>query len=101
MIGLEDNCMWHSNEDQKDEDNNGIGNICEDKDYDKIVAIEDNCPLDHNVNQSDVDGDKIGDICDDSDDRYVESNKEFFIIIMVLVTLIFGVGIFFMVRKLR
>ncbi len=101
FIWLEDNCIWIFNKDQKDDDNNGIGNVCEDKDYDKIPAKKDNCPLDYNVNQSDVDGDGKGDVCDDSDDRYIESNKGFFIVIMILVTIVFGIGIGFMIKKLK
>ena len=60
-----DNCINDSNHDQKDCDNDGIGDACEmDSDDDGIPDDCDNCPNVSNVNQSDTDNDTIGDACD-------------------------------------
>ncbi len=48
-----------------------------------------------------IDRDGIGDKCDDKDDRLLESNRWLVIGIIVLITLIFGVLIFRMIRKLK
>lgn len=84
-----DNCLNISNPNQEDEDNDGIWNIC------------DNCKTKYNFDQSDVDKDKIWDVCDENDDRYMESNSNFFIWLLVFITIIFGSWIFFIVRKLK
>lgn len=96
-----DNCINITNADQLDDDNNWIWNACEDKDWDNILFINDNCPFEYNSDQSDIDKDKIWDACDDKDDRYIESNKWFFIGLLVLITIVFGVWIFFMIKKLK
>jgi len=64
-----DNCPLISNADQADNDNDGMGDICDsDDDNDGIFDQDDNCPSIANPNQEDFDGDGIGDACDDDDD---------------------------------
>ena len=52
-----DNCPRHANGDQKDADNDGIGDVC------------DNCPERPNSQQTDTDQDGFGDACDTGIDR--------------------------------
>jgi len=99
--GYQDNCPIHANADQADADNDGTGNACEDDDRDGIAASEDNCPLVRNKDQRDTDGDGKGDVCDEKDDRFFESNKWVIIGIIVLVTFLFGIMIFGLIRKIN
>ena len=96
-----DNCINISNQEQLDDDNDGIWNACEDDDNDGILFVNDNCPYDYNPMQEDVDKDWIWDRCDEQDDRYIESNRSFFIWLLVIIALIFVVWIFSMVKKLK
>jgi hypothetical protein len=69
----EDNCPDLSNADQVDEDENGVGDLCElepeaDDDQDGRVNSEDNCPLVANNSQSDDDDDGLGNRCDNCPD---------------------------------
>lgn len=58
-------CARNSDPNQRDSNNNDIGNGCEpDFDDDGIDNESDNCPNIANSDQSDVDGDEIGDVCD-------------------------------------
>lgn len=98
---ITDNCINTSNTDQKDTDNDWIWDVCEDDDRDNILAQNDNCPYVYNIDQSDVDNDNIWDKCDDTDDRYIESNSNFFIWLLVFITIIFWVWIFVMIKKLK
>ena len=71
-----DNCPIDSNSDQADLNDNGVGDVCEDRDGDGIPDAEDdsdddgvldvldNCPDDENADQGDGDGDGLGDACD-------------------------------------
>ena len=98
---LIDNCINVYNPDQKDSDNDWIWDLCEDSDSDKILFINDNCPYDYNPDQSDIDWDKIWDKCDPKDNRFIESNKEIFVALLILFVLIFGFAIFHMLKKLK
>ena len=60
-----DNCPTVPNPDQKDTNNNGIGDACDpDIDGDGVLNAVDNCPTVPNRDQHDDDGDGIGDACD-------------------------------------
>ena len=98
---LKDNCPNIPNPDQADSDNDGIGNLCEDDDGDSIIFQNDNCPYKYNRDQRDTDGDTIGDVCDEKDNRFLESNKTVFVVLMILVTLLFLWGIFIVARKIQ
>lgn len=52
-----DNCPRKSNADQRDQDGDGLGDLC------------DNCPNIPNRDQTDTDDDHVGDECDDDIDR--------------------------------
>lgn len=53
---------------QPDADNDGIGDVCDDSDFDRILDPQDNCPRVPNSDQRDTDGDGQGDRCDTDDD---------------------------------
>lgn len=60
-----DDCPAIANLDQADFDHDGIGDLCDDDfDGDGIKNNSDNCPRTFNPDQSDSDGDGIGDMCD-------------------------------------
>lgn len=64
-----DNCPVTANSSQADNDDDGLGNVCDpDDDDDTVPDEDDNCPLDENTNQIDFDGDGAGDLCDLDDD---------------------------------
>jgi len=69
---INDNCVSLSNPDQKDINNNGRGDVCDDFDGDGVININDNCPDIPNYNQKDTDSDKIGDVCDKEESRITE-----------------------------
>jgi len=125
ILGYRDNCKDIANFDQVDKNGNGIGDACEfDKDKDGVFdsvdnCIDvvntdqsagdndgrgdacDNCPFDYNPDQRDVDNDKIGDACDKKDDRFIESNKTLFTVLISVISLIFLGLIIFMIRKMN
>lgn len=67
-----DNCAMIQNSDQKDINNNGRGDACEDFDGDGIMNAQDNCPDNPNKVQQDADSDRIGDHCDTEESRLIE-----------------------------
>lgn len=83
-----DNCPDLFNPDQRDGDNDGLGDTCDplpeepapegtDVDRDGVPDGEDNCPLVPNRDQANVDRDEMGDACDaDNDNDSVPDNRD-------------------------
>ncbi len=71
-----DNCPSNANADQRDNDRDGQGDVCDtDDDNDGQADDVDNCPFASNANQNDLDDDDIGDACDsDRDGDSVNNN---------------------------
>lgn len=84
-----DNCINIANPNQEDDDKDWYWNVC------------DNCIDTYNFDQKDTDKDWIWNMCDKKDDRYLESNKWFFIWLLIFITIAFGAGIFFIIKKLK
>ena len=81
-----DNCPLIANQNQKDKDNDGFGDPCDDgcwleeagiweTDCDGLADEADNCPLLYNPEQEDLDDDGTGDPCDDDADGDGLDNK--------------------------
>ena len=68
---VDDNCPNHWNVNQLDENENGVGDVCDlafhDEDRDGVLDFEDNCPTLANPDQVDSNGNGQGDVCDVSD----------------------------------
>ena len=67
IADVADNCPSVSNPDQRDDDQDGIGDTCDaliDSDGDGIADAADNCPFISNPDQRDDDQDGIGRACD-------------------------------------
>ena len=67
-----DNCPMQANKDQKDSNNDGVGDVCDDYDYDGVMTYRDNCPAIVNPDQRDTDKDGMGDACDNEESRLTE-----------------------------
>lgn len=74
VLDIHDNCPLQPNNDQKDSNNNGIGDLCDDYDYDGVATYLDNCPEIENPYQEDKDRDGLGDACDSLESRITERN---------------------------
>ncbi|HYB99132.1 MAG TPA: M4 family metallopeptidase [Candidatus Limnocylindrales bacterium] len=64
-----DNCRSMPNVDQRDFDNDGTGDACEDSDGDGVFDNRDNCPTLVTAVRTDADNDGTGDACDPDDDN--------------------------------
>lgn len=62
-----DNCIFATNKDQMDLNNNGIGNVCDETEKGMISPIT--CPCADNPNRNDTDKDGVRDVCDDDIDN--------------------------------
>lgn len=83
-----DNCPDLFNPDQRDGDNDGFGDACDqlpeepapegiDVDHDGVPDDDDNCPIAPNLDQANADGDRMGDACDpDNDNDEVNDNVD-------------------------
>lgn len=82
ILDAVDNCPLTSNKYQQDNDNDGIGDECDndpyaqDKDSDGFGDSRDNCPDIYNPDQLNVDNDYYGDACDETDDRPIDSDQD-------------------------
>jgi hypothetical protein len=73
-----DNCPFDFNPGQEDQDEDGIGDLCDpDRDGDGIPNEEDNCPDHPNEDQADQDSDGVGNVCDpDRDGDEIPNEKD-------------------------
>lgn len=120
-----DNCPTLYNPEQKDENKNWIWDLCEkdtdldkvfdsidncsevynpdqiDTDFDWIWDLCDNCLETYNPDQKDTDKDNIWNSCDKKDDRYIESNKNFFIALILAIVSLFLIWIFVIIKQIK
>jgi hypothetical protein len=72
ILDVQDNCPLQVNTSQKDSNGNGVGDVCDDYDYDGVPTYIDNCPEIENPHQEDKDRDGLGDSCDNEESRITE-----------------------------
>ncbi len=99
VIDRIDNCPSVANPEQKDNNNNGIGDACEDFDLDGILNYMDNCPELANFSQADTDKDGVGDACDNKDDRLLESSPYIMYASIIFMLLIIVGSVVFIITK--
>lgn len=81
IADADDNCPDTANTDQADDDNNGIGNVCDtDRDGDGILNDVDNCPDTFNPDQADIDGDGQGEACQEVCDSAISEDTPIVIV---------------------
>jgi len=69
---INDNCVFITNSNQQDINNNKRGDACDDFDQDGIINSKDNCLNNPNRAQEDLDSDNIGNVCDKEESRITE-----------------------------
>lgn len=99
VLDYQDNCLRVQNSDQLDENNNGIGDACEDFDFDRILNYQDNCPFIPNSDQRDSDSDGVGDVCDNDESRLLEKYPWISWLGLIVASLTIGM-MFWFVRSL-
>ena len=99
IIDKFDNCVDIPNKDQKDLDQNGRGDACDDFDRDGVINSRDNCPLEPNFAQTDSDRDGVGDACDKEESRFFEKNKWLIWVAFGVLLLLFASMSLFLVKK--
>lgn len=99
VVNENDNCAFVPNADQKDYNNNLMGDACEDFDGDETLNYQDNCIDVMNYDQRDVDADGVGDACDKEDNRFSEQHKWIFYAVAVLALLVFGYMVYRLPKK--
>ncbi len=100
VIDKNDNCVDIANPDQKDDNNNGRGDVCDDFDKDGVINIKDNCPNNPNRFQQDKDKDGKGDVCDTEESRFTERNPWLVWVAIALVTaMLIGMSLYIVKHK--
>jgi len=70
ILDKSDNCQTIPNPTQENNDQDKLGDACDnDDDNDNVADTLDNCQFISNLNQNDLDKDKLGDACDNDDDN--------------------------------
>jgi hypothetical protein len=113
-----DNCPVLWNPEQKDVDEDGVGNECDtcpsipnadqsvgpcsDDDGDGVLNAKDNCPSEKNPAQSDEDQDGTGNACDDTDSRFTAGKPWLLWGSMAgIVVILAGLGVVIMKRSAK
>jgi hypothetical protein len=99
VIDTKDNCVQVANPDQKDEDENGRGDTCDDFDRDGVINSSDNCADMPNRTQADTDKDGKGDVCDGEESRLTEKYPSLVWGAILFAVLVFGSLFYFVLKK--